>query len=175
LVDGSFFAAAAAGAVVSPAVDVATPYTRRLIQGFNRIVRSLDPVEANQTAVAGITVLENINSTLRVRHGLTTNMASILTRLPTVTQISDSVSITTRATLDAFVGTKFLASRTNDVEVALTSMFRTFIQQEIVGAFTGISATVDPEDPTAMEIVGYYTPIFPLEYLRVTYHLRSRL
>lgn len=175
LVDGTFFAAGAAGAVVSPAVDVATPYTRRRIQGFTRITRTLDPVEANQTAVAGISLLEDLDPVIRVRQGFTTNMASILTRLPTVTQISDFVSITTRSTLDSFVGTKFLSSRTNEVEVSLTSMFRTMIQQEIVAAFTGISAEIDAVDPTTMNVNGYYQPIFPLLYLVVTYNLRARL
>lgn len=175
LVDGTFFAAGAAGAVVSPAVDVATPYTHRRIQGFTRITRSLDPVEANQTAVAGITLLEDLDPVIRIRQGLTTNMASVLTRLPTVTQISDYVSVTTRSTLDSFVGTKFLASRTNEVEVSLTSMFKTMIQQEIVAAFTGISAAVDAVDPTTMNVTGYYQPIFPLLYLVVTYSLRARL
>lgn len=175
LVDGSFFAAAAGGAVVSPAVDVATPYTRRRIQGFTRITRTLDPVEANQTAVAGISLLEDLDPIVRVRQGLTTNMSSVLTRLPTVTQISDYVSITTRSTLDAFIGTKFLASRTNEVEVALTSMFKTLIQQEIVAAFTGISAEVDAVDPNTMNVSGYYQPIFPLLYIVVTYNLRARL
>lgn len=175
LVDGSFFAAAAGGAVVSPSVDVATPYTHRQLQGFTRIVRSLDPVEANQTAVAGVTILEDLNPIVRIRQGLTTNMASILTRLPTVTQISDYVSITTRSTLDSYIGTKFLASRTNDVEVSLTSMFKTMIQQEIVSAFTGISAEVDAVDPTTMNVNGYYMPIFPLLYIVVTYNLRARL
>ena len=175
LVDGSFFAAAAGGAVVSPAVDVATPYTRRLITGFTRITRALDPVEANQTAVAGISLLEDLDPIIRVRQGLTTNMANVLTRLPTVTQISDFVSISTRGTLDPFIGTKFLASRTNEVEVSLTSMFKTLIQQEIVAAFQGISAEIDPVDPTTMNVSGAYQPIFPLLYIVVTYNLRARL
>jgi len=175
LVDGTFYAAAMAGAVCSPAVDVATPYTHRQLQGFTRIPRIMDPVEANQTAVAGITVLEDLQPIIRVRQGLTTNMTSVLTRLPTVTQIADYVSISSRSVLDAFVGTKFLASRTNEVEVSMTSLFKQLIQQEIVAAFTGISATVDPNDPTTLNAEAYYQPIFPLLYLVLTFNLRARI
>ena len=175
LVDGTFYAAAVAGAVCSPAIDVATPYTHRQIQGFTRIPRIMDPVEANQTAVAGITVLEDLQPVIRVRQGLTTNMTSTLTRLPTVTQIADYVSISSRSILDAFVGTKFLASRTNEVEVSMTSLFKQLIQQEIVAAFTGISATVDPNDPTTLNAEAYYQPIFPLLYLVLTFNLRARI
>jgi len=175
LVDGTFFAAAASGAVCSPAVDVATPYTHRKIQGFTRIPRILDPVEANQTAVAGVTILEDLDPIVRIRQGLTTNMTSVLTRLPTVTQIADYVSINSRSVLDAFVGTKFLSSRTNEVEVSMTSLFNQLIQQEIVAAFTGISAVIDPEDPTVLRAEAYYQPIFPLLYLVLTFNLRARI
>ena len=175
LVDGTFYAAAVAGAVCSPAVDVATPYTHRQIQGFTRIPRIMDPVEANQTAVAGVTVLEDLQPIIRIRQGLTTNMTSVLTRLPTVTQIADYVSKGSRSILDAFVGTKFLSTRTNEVEVSLTSFFKQLIQQEIVAAFTGISATVDANDPTTLDAEAYYQPIFPLLYLVLTFNLRASI
>jgi hypothetical protein len=175
LVDGTFLAAALAGAVVSPAVDVATPYTRRRIQGFTRIPRILDPVEANQTAVAGVTLLDDLDPIIRVRQGLTTDMSSVLTRLPTVTQIADYVQQQSRIVLDSFVGTKFLASRTNEVEVTMTSLFSQLVQAEIVAAFTGISAEVSVDDPTVLLFSAFYQPIFPLLYLVLTFNVRARL
>jgi hypothetical protein len=175
-VDGTFFAAAAAGAVVSPAVDVATPYTRRRLVGFTRIPRVLDPVESNQTAVAGVSILDDLGGgTIRIRHGLTTQMDNVLTRLPTVTQISDFVQQQSRATLDSFVGTKFLASRTNEVEVSMTGLLKSLIQAEIIGAFTGVVASVDPNDPTILNFNAYYQPIFPLLYIVLTFNLRASL
>lgn len=175
LVDGTFLAAAVAGSAVSPAFDVATPFTRRRIQGFTRLPRILDAVEANLTSTSGVTLLEDLAPIVRIRQGLTTDMGTILTRLPTVTQIADFVQQSARATLDVFIGTKFLASRTNDVEVSLTSMFNSLVQAEIVGAFTGISASVDADDPTVLRVEAYYQPIFPLLYIVVTFNLRSRI
>lgn len=175
LVDGTFLAAAVAGAVISPAVDVATPYTRRTVQGFTRLPRILDPIEANQTAVAGITLLEDLDPIIRIRQGLTTDMSSILSRLPTVTQIADYVQQNSRGTLDSFVGTKFLTSRTNEVEVSMTALFKQLVAAEIVGAFTGVSAEVDPNDPTILLFEAFYQPIFPLLYLVLTFNLRARI
>jgi hypothetical protein len=175
LVDGTFLAAALAGSAVSPAYDVATPYTRRRIIGFTRLPRILDPVEATQTATSGITVFEDLSTTIRIRHGLTTDMTNVLTRLPTVTQIADYVQQQSRTTLDSFVGTKFLSSRTNEVEVSMTSLFKQLIQAEIVGGFAGISATVDPDDPTVLRFEAFFQPIFPLLYLYLTFNLRSRI
>lgn len=175
VVDGTFFAAAASGAICSPAVDVATPYTRRRIVGFTRIVRTLDPVEMNQTAVAGVTLLEDLDPIIRIRQGLTTDMSTILSRLPTVVQIADYVQKASRNSLDAFIGTKFLKSRLNDVETTMTSLLNSLIQAEIIGAFTGVSALVDDDDPTIMRFEAYYQPIFPLLYIVLTFNLRARI
>lgn len=175
LVDGTFVAAALAGSAVSPAYDVATPYTRRRIQGFTSLPRILDPVEANQTAVSGITLFEDLDPLIRVRQGFTTDMSTILTRLPTVTQIADFVQQQSRSSLDIYIGTKFLSSRTNDVEVSLTAMFKQLVQAEIVGAFTGIKASVDPEDPTILRVEAFYQPIFPLLYIVITFNLRAQI
>ncbi len=176
IIDGTFFGTAVAGVVVSPAVDVATPYTRRRLQGFTQLNVTLDPVTANQTAVAGITLIDDLgNGFLRIRQGLTTNMASILTRLPTVTQIADFVQQQSRAILDSFVGLKFLSSRTNEVVVTMTGLFKSLVQAQIVGAFTGMSATIDCCDPTILDFTMYYSPVFPLEYLVLTFNLRANV
>ena len=175
VVDGTMFAVGAAGAVVSPSVDVATPYTRRTLQGYTSIPRVLDPIDANQTAVSGVTILEDLNQLIRIRQGLTTNMTSILTRLPTVTQISDYVQQQSRSALDSFVGTKFLSTRTNEVVVTMTGLFKSLVQAEIVGAFTGLAATVDPNDPTTLDFTAYYQPIFPLLYIVLTFNLRANI
>lgn len=174
-VDGTFLAAAVAGAVVSPSVDVATPYTRRLIQGFTRLPRVLDPITANQTATAGLTLLEDLDPIIRIRQGLTTDMSTILSRTPTVVQIADFVQQNSRNLLDTFVGTKFLAARINEVEVTMTGLFKSLVQAEIVGAFTGIAAEIDPDDPTILRFEAFYQPIFPLLYLVLTFNLRARL
>jgi hypothetical protein len=175
LVDGTFFSAAVSGAVVSPSVDVATPWTRRRLQGITSIPRILDPITANQTAVAGVTLIENLTNLIRIRQGLTTNMSSILTRLPTVTQIADFVQQQSRNTLDQYVGTKFLSQRTNEVNVSMTSLFKQLVHAEVVGGFTGISSNVDPNDPTTLQFEAYYQPIFPLEYLVLTFNLRAQI
>lgn len=175
LVDGTFLAAAVAGSAVSPSVDVATPFTRRRIQGFTRLPRIMDLVEKNQTAMAGITVLDDLDPIIRIRQGLTTDMGHVLTRLPTVTQIRDYVQQSSRNTLDVYVGTKFLASRKNDVEVSLTSLFKQLAQAEIVAGYQGIVASVDEEDPTILRVEAAYAPILPLLYIMAIFNLRSRI
>lgn len=175
LVDGTFFAAALSGVVCSPAIDVATPYTRRNISGFRRLVRTMDDIIKSELTLSGITVLDDLDPVIRIRQGVTTNMTSALTRIPTVIQIKDYNQQNTRISLDPYVGQKFLASRTNDVEVTLTNMFKQEQQAEIVSTWAGIAAGLHPNDPTTITTNGYYMPIFPLEYILSAYNLRTRL
>lgn len=173
LADGTFFAAGVSGLGVSSSADVATPYTHRKLFGYTRIPRILDPIESNQTAVAGITILEDLDPIIRIRQGFTTNMTNILTQLPTVTQIADKVQQDSRSTLDGFVGSKFLNSRTQEVEVAMNAMFRGQIDKEICGAATPVQAGAAADDPTSLAVESAYTPIFPLLYIMASFTVRS--
>ncbi len=173
-ISGIFLAAALAGSSCSSGFDVASPYSRRHLNGITRLLRVLDVVDANQTAVAGITVLEDLGGVIRVRQGLTTNMASPLTWLPTVIQIGDYMQQQTRGTLDAFIGTKFLPSRAGEIEIAMTSMSKQAILADIIATFTGIKASPDPADPTGLKVVEFYVPIFPLLFIGVTLNVRSK-
>lgn len=174
LVDGSFLASAVAGSNVAPAFDVATPMTHRQIVGFKRLQRVLDETEKNQTATAGITVLDDLDPNIRIRHFFTTDMSSTLTREPTVTTTADHVQQVMRATLRQFIGIKFLGSVTGDIERVVRQTLRGLVQAQIISKFANVSATPDPTDPTAVQVEAAYVPIFPLNYIVVTFNLRSR-
>jgi len=175
LIDGTYCAAALAGTACAPSIDVATPWTRRQIQGLKRVGRILDPTDANQTAVAGVTVIEQVESGLRVRHGLTTNLASVITRTPSVILTIQYVQQTTRKVLDPFIGQKFNGQILKSIESAMVGAFSTLIDNQIVAKVSGISATVDDQDPTIARTEAIYVPVFPLEYIVSILSIRIRL
>jgi hypothetical protein len=173
LADGTFMAAALAGSVASPNVDVATPWTGRRLVGFTQLARVLDTVEANQIAQKGVTILEDKPSYLRVRHGLTTDMTNVLTRLPTITMIADEVQRQSRNVLESFIGIKFLPGVLSQIEGRLSMMLKGLVAAQIISAFTGVKANVAADDPTTAEVSAAYSPIFPLLYIIVSYSLRA--
>lgn len=175
LVDGPYMASALGGSIVSPNVDVATPWTGRLLVGFNQLARRLDAVEQNQVAVAGVTLLEDRPPFLRVRHGLTTDMTDILTKTPTIIQIADEVQRQSRSALEVFIGVKFLQGILSQVEGRLAKVLADLQQGQIITAFTGVKAVVDAVDPTQADVEAYYSPVLPLLYLWLTFNLRSSL
>ena len=175
LVDGTFLASALVGSLVSPTTDVATPWTGRRLFGFDRIARILDAVQQNQVAVKGVTVLEDRTPVIRVRQGLSTDMTNVLTRTPTVITIADEVQQQTRATLDRFIGIKFLPGVTSQIEGQVSNTLKQLVAAQIITAYTGVKAKVSEDDPTVAEVEAYYQPVFPLLYIVVTFNLRSSL
>lgn len=175
VIDGSFIASAMAGSSCSPSLDVATPWTRRQLQGFKRIGRILDPTEANQVAVAGVTVVEQVDSNLRIRQGLTTNLANVFTRTPSVITTIHYVMQTIRAVLDPFIGQKFTGASVKSVEDSMRGAFQNMIDAEIVAKVGEINAVQDEVDPTILRAEAVYVPIFPLEYIVVSLSIRIRL
>ena len=175
LVDGTYLAAAWAGNRAAPTIDVATPWTRGRIFGFDELARTLDSVQQNQVAVKGVTVFNQRQSIIECRHGLTTDMTNVLTKTPTVTTIADEVQRRARSTLDRFIGEKFLNGLTSQIEGQLSGTLKGLVKAQIIAAFTGVKAQVSPDDPTVAEVEAYYQPVFPLLYIVITFNLRSSL
>lgn len=175
VVDGSLLASAYTGLVVNPTYDVATPLTHKTLTGFRRLVRQVDAVTMNQTAIAGITVLEDLVPNILIRHAMTTNPTNVLTREPTVIYIKDYVQQQIRNTLDKYIGVKFLSTVIQDVESSVDNIMNQMINQEIITAFTGTAASQDSQDPTILRVETYYSPVFPLNWIVVTLNLRVKL
>jgi hypothetical protein len=172
LVDGSFAAAALAGSTCNPAIDVATPITRRAILGFTSLGQILDPTTANQVAVSGVTIIEQVTTGMRIRQGLTTNLASVITRTPSVTLTIQYVQQTMRATLDPFIGNKLVNQTVININNMVTGMFGQLIDRQIVQSVSGISVAPSPTDPTIVTVQAIYVPVFPLEYIVATLQIQ---
>jgi len=175
LLDGTYLAAAWSGNRASPTIDVATPWTRGRIFGFDELARKMDAVQQNQVATRGVTVFNQRQSIVECRQGLSTDMTNVLTKTPTVITIADEVQRQARATLDKFIGIKFLSNVTTTIEGQLSKTLKQLVAAQIINTFTGVTANVSPDDPTAAEVEAYYQPVFPLLYIIVTFNLRSSL
>jgi hypothetical protein len=175
VLDGTYIASALAGSIVSPNVDVATPWTNRLLFGFDQLGRTLNFDEKNQIATTGITLVEDDIPNLRVRDGLTTDLSNILVRNPTIIQIADEVQRQARQVLAGFIGIKFLPGILSQIEGRISKMLQSLVTAQIITAFTGVKANVSADDPTVAEVQAAYSPVFPLKYIVVTFSLRSSL
>jgi hypothetical protein len=175
LLDGRYLAVAVACATTAGTIDVATPWTNLQVVGFNALSRNLDAVDANQTANEGVTILHQRGGQILIRHGLTTDMSSILTKTPTVIQIADEVHLRSRDLLQSYIGIKYLPSVISQIEGRVNGLFQALVKEQIIDSFTGLSVTPDPEDPTGLLVECYYKPVFPLLYIQFTFNVRSSI
>lgn len=172
-VDGFYLAAAVMGVQVTPAFDVAEPLTNKTIAGFERLGRSLGEPEMNSLATSGVTVLQDRTPSIVIRHGLTTNLNSVLTATPSIIAIKDFVQKRSRAVLSRFIGQKFLLGRVQDVENTMTALLNSLVEAQILTAFAGVKATPDASDPTTLRVEAFYSPVFPLLYIPITFTISS--
>ena len=173
LLDGRYLAVAVAAATQAGTVDAATPWTNRTIRGFGSLSRSLDAVDANRTAERGVTILQQRGADIAIRHGLTTDISSVLTKTPTVVQIADEVHRRARNLLGGYIGVKYLPSILPQIEGRVNAMFKALVAEQIIDSYTGIAVRRDPEDPTGMLVECFYKPVFPLLYIQFTFNIRS--
>jgi len=175
LVGGEMLAAAYSGRDITPVFDVAEPMTRKQIVGFTRLFRRLDAVSAAQTANAGLTYLEEQAGGIFVKIALTTDLSSALTRTPSVIKTKHFIQRGTRGVLQPFVGLKNLPQRTKEIETVLNSYLRAARDASIIVDFTGVRAVVNRNDPSTVDVEAFYSPVFPLLWIVVTYNLRSSI
>jgi len=174
-VDGTFLAVAFSAINVSPQFDVATSMTRKTITGFSRLIRRLSAVEANQVAVKGITVFDQRDPVIRVRHSLTTNPSNVLTRELHITTTADFIQQSARDALDQYIGVKLLPRVLGAIADTLAAVMQAAINAEVITAYTGITVTQDSSDPSIVRCEAFYQPIFSLTWIVVTFNLRAKL
>ena len=172
-VGGEMVAVAVAMATSNPAIDSATPWTNRSVNGFTGLGRVLDDVDANATANAGITVLKQTPQGIQVRHGLTTNMTSVLTKTPTVVQIADDVHLRVRNLCNRYIGQKFVPNTISQIEGRVNGLFKQLVRDQIISTYTGLSVITDPNDPTGLLVDVFYKPVFPLLYIQFTFTVQG--
>jgi hypothetical protein len=135
----------------------------------------MDPVTQAQVCNAGVTMLEEQPAGILVKMDLTTDVSSVLTRTPSVIRIKDFVQKGTRSALASYIGMKFLPSRTSEIETTLKSYMDALVQAQIIVAYSGIKASPDVSEPTTINVEAYYAPVLPLNWILVTFNLRSKL
>lgn len=170
--DGSFLAAALAGIRTNRATDVAEPLTRKEVIGFESIPDTLLRSEKNILAGSGVTILESSGGISRVRHGLTTDPSTIDSREYSVVEVIDFVGSSMRGLLEnIFIGQKILADTPSQVRSTINAVLNDLVTREIITAFQDIQAAVDNSDPTQINVSFAISPVFPVNYVLITFSL----
>lgn len=175
LVDGSFIATAVAGRDVSPVVDIATPLTNQSVVGFERLYRNLDEGTAALVANSGCTVLEKMSSQIKIKMYLSTDLSNALTRNPRITEVKHFIQKGMRDNLQQFVGKKNLPSIRPQINRVVTSYFTGLKNSNTISKYKDVKVVQNAIDPSTVDVLVFYQPIFPLDWIIVTLNLRQSI
>lgn len=167
-----FLACAVAGvnAVNSPA----TPLTRKTIAGFVNIAESESEPQKDQEAQAGLMVCENTNQgTMRVRHGVTTEPGTLITREWTITGQSDAMVYQLRSFLDGdgLIGGVINALTMPNIQASASAALANLVQNGVILGYKGLAVNQLINSPDVVEITFAWQPSIPLNYILVSYSI----
>ncbi len=181
-VDGCFLAVAAASFSVSPLNDVATPLTNKELIGFTSISAKTAShtadeyftTEMNNLAAAGVMVIAKEGPRIFIRHQLTTDQSNVVNGEFSVVTLIDFVSQAVRFSCKNFIGQKLKPATTIPaVKGAILATLQTLAQNDIISSIGGIVVQINPLNPTELLVEAAYTPIFPLNRIKVTFTIKT--
>ncbi len=174
--DGSFIAAAIAGIRTSREFDVADPLTRKELTGFESIEDTLLRTEKNLLTSKGVLVIDTVSTIPRVRHGVTTDPTTVENREYSVVEIIDFVGVSSRELLEAiYIGQKILVDTPSQVRSTINAILSDLVSREIIVDFKDIQSSINNLDPTQIDVSFAIRPVFPLNFIFITFSLSSNV
>jgi hypothetical protein len=100
-------------------------------------------------------------------------MSTVLTRDPRIVEVKHFIQQGLRVALNRYIGSKNLPKMQPQIRDTVGSYFKQLKQNEIIVDFTGINVKQNESDPSTVDVEGYYSPVFPLNWIVVTLNLRQ--
>jgi hypothetical protein len=173
-VAGYYLAAAYAGRFA--ALDVQVPITRKQIRGFNNIVGAVLQTMTRTTKDAwsrqGVAVTEpNAQRGLIVRHGVTTDVTSMLTREVSLTRAKDAMILGCLQSIESaeLIGSPIVPETAARLKGLIMGVLETYKSSDVIVDYSGLTVTQQSTDPSVMEVKFRYRPAYPLNYVLISF------
>jgi len=173
VVPGWFYGAAIAGLIANPGTSPSEPLLNKNLQGFKETGIFKNPLEYNQIAKEGVTILTTKNPVINVRDALNTDMTSVATKEPNVTFIADFVEGQTEIVMNRFVGRPFINTILGEVETVFSAFLQELQRAGIIFDYKNIEVRENENDRTIVEISAGYRPVLGVKYVFVTYRIQG--
>jgi hypothetical protein len=176
-IGGSYLAAACAGVLANNIT--AQGLTRRqigVISGIDAsIVSQQTTSNKNSWSSQGVSVLElNRSGQLVIRHGVSTDMSSILTQEFSIVRCQDELFKEIEQTLESsgLIGTPIDSTTLLGVKGLVAGALEAVVAAETIQAYSSLAVrqqALPDGDPTIIECTFIYQPTYPLNYITVTF------
>jgi hypothetical protein len=173
-IDGFYLAAAMAGRLARNAV--ARGLTNQSLTSFTglpaTIAQAMTRTFKNNLSKSGVNVAEiNQNNQLVARHGVSTNMSSILTQEISLTRIGDVLlqMIQVGMSNAGLIGEPITAETTINVKSALIGLLEQAVSDAIIVSYANAQVRQQSADPSVIEGTFSYKPPIPMNYVVVKF------
>lgn len=173
-IGGQFLAAALAGVSVSQ--PPAVPLTRKSVVGFVGATKEESDGQKNLLAQAGVSVVEKTRSnTFRVRHGVTTDPATVLTREWSITGQEDRMIQQMKAYLDAdgLIGTMINDLTLVNIKASADAALQSLTRDNSIREYRDLKVRQLETTPDVVEVAFEWLPSLPLNYIMVRFALNT--
>ncbi len=165
-----FMAAALAGITVKN--NSAMPLTRKVIDGWTGVVEQEQEGQKNLETQNGLLVVEKTRRQLmQVRHGVSTDPTSLLTREWSIRGQADSMVYRLRDYLEAddLIGQPILPITMINTKASAEAALQSLIRDGIIRDYSGLKVRQLLQNPDVLEVSYSWLPAFPLNYILVRY------
>lgn len=173
-IDGFYLAAAMAGRLARNAV--ARGLTNQSLTSFTglpaTVAQAMTRTFKNNLSKSGVNVAEiNQSAQLVARHGVSTNMSSILTQEISLTRIGDTLlqMIQVGMSNAGLIGEPITAETTINVKSALIGLLEQAVSDGIVVSYANAQVRQQSADPSVIEGTFSYKPPIPMNYIVVKF------
>lgn len=175
---GCYLAAAYAGvlAVQPPQNPLTMRYVRSLGPIPSRIVSSMSRQYKNTLSGNGVAVTEQKpDGRLIVRHGVSTNMSSVLTREVSIVRARDAMLGVVEASLESsgLVSLPIGATTTVSVRGVVEGALEFCVSQGLIVEHSNLATRISTTDPTVIEVKFAYKPAYPLNRITVSFSVNT--
>lgn len=179
-VDGYYLAVAYAARLAGQPVQVGL--TRQQVYGFAGFPASVNKIMTKEfkdrMSASGVAVSEiDRQNRLIVRHGLSTDTRSVITREVSITRARDALFESLQLGLDAsgLIGSPIDAETTTRVKGAVQGILETNTASGVIVDYADLKVRQQTlssgGDPTVIEVKFAYQPAVPLNYILVSFAL----
>ncbi len=170
-IGGQYAAAAVAGMLCR--YPVQDTMTRKTLVGITAVNEVVERAEKNRDAASGLTVLENVNGRVRVRHALTTDVSSVAKSELNVIRAKHHMLDVLNDVIDNQIVGNVRADEDAGivVQAILDAALQGLESRGVVDSYAGLSAVVSTTNPTQVNVRFAYKPPFVINYVEVAFSI----
>lgn len=173
-IDGFYLGAAQAGRLARN--PVARGLTRQTLNSFTglpaTVAQGMTRTFRNNLSRSGVSVAEITQANqLVVRHGLSTNMQSVLTQEISLTRVGDTLlqMVQTGMENSGLIGEPINAEMTTNVKSALLGLLEQAVSDAVIVSYANVLVRQLSADPSIIEATFSYKPAIPMNYIVVKF------